>query len=106
MKHFWILLSTLPLAACGTFTTLSQDDREIAANLKRQETNCQTVPRIYSGVSYNLCRMNSNKQSIYFDWLLGFYLADSVASAATDTLALPYTVYSQNRHGSLKVNQQ
>lgn len=105
MKLFWMLLAALSLSACGTFTTLSQDDREVAANLKRQKTNCESMPRVYSGVSYNVCKMNSNKQSIYFDWLLGFYFVDSVASAATDTLALPYTVYSQNRHGNLEINQ-
>ncbi len=103
MRLIWTLLAGLSLTACGTFNTLTKSDHEIAANLKRQKSNCASIPRVYSGVSYNVCKMNSNKNSIYFDWQLGFYLFDSVASAATDTIALPYTVYSQNKNGQLMV---
>lgn len=94
------------LTACGTTTTLTSSDREIAANLKRQESNCESLPRIYSGVAYNLCKMNSNNNSIYFNWQLGFYFIDSVASAATDTIVLPLTAYSQAKNGSLQIDEQ
>ncbi|WP_323844702.1 YceK/YidQ family lipoprotein [Microbulbifer magnicolonia] len=106
MKLIWILLATISLTACGTFNTLAKSDHEIAANLKRQKSNCESIPRVYSGVSYNMCQMNSNKHSIYYDWMLGFYLLDSVASAATDTIALPYTAYSQSRKGHLVIDEQ
>lgn len=104
MKLLWALLAILPLSACGTMTTLSHSDREIADNLKRDKTNCQAMPRVYSGVSYNVCKLNSDSESINFDLLLGFYLFDSVASAATDTIALPFTLYSQNKNGNLEIN--
>lgn len=106
MKIIWTLFFTVSLTACGTFNTLTKSDHEIAANLKRQKSNCASLPRVYSGVSYNLCKMNSSKNSIYFDWLLGFYLIDSVASAATDTVALPYTAYAQSKDGSLLIDRQ
>ncbi|WP_346836791.1 YceK/YidQ family lipoprotein [Microbulbifer sp. SAOS-129_SWC] len=104
MKQLWTLLAILPLSACGTMTTLTHSDREIADNLKRQKSNCQVMPRVYSGVSYNACKLNSNNASIYYDWMLSFYLIDSVASAATDTIALPYTLYRQNRDGNLQLD--
>ncbi|WP_237065512.1 YceK/YidQ family lipoprotein [Microbulbifer guangxiensis] len=106
MKAILIAPTALVLSACGSFTTLTKSDREIAANLKRQESNCETLPRIYSGVSYNLCKMNSNKNSIYFNWQLGFYFVDSVASAATDTIALPLTAYRQVKNGNLQIEEQ
>ena len=104
MKLLWTLLAILPLTACGTVTTLSHSDREIADNLKKDKTNCQVMPRIYSGVSYNVCKLNSNSESINFEWLLGYYLFDGVASAITDTVALPVTVYSQSKNGNLEIN--
>ncbi|MFD1216305.1 YceK/YidQ family lipoprotein [Microbulbifer celer] len=103
---FTTLLATLPLTACGTFTTLTNSDQEVAANLKRQKTHCQSLPRVYSGVSYNACKLNSTQDSMVFGWVLGFYVFDSVASAATDTIALPFTLYRQNRHGNLQIDQQ
>lgn len=106
MKQFSIFVMPVLLTACGTTTTLTSSDREIAANLKRQESNCESLPRIYSGVAYNLCKMNSNNNSIYFNWQLGFYFIDSVASAATDTIVLPVTAYSQAKNGSLQIDEQ
>lgn len=95
----------MTLSGCGTVTTLSSSDEEIVANLNKENSSCQAMPRVYSGVAYNLCKMNSNGNSIYYSWLLSFYLIDSVASAATDTAALPYTVYTQSKNGSLALNQ-
>jgi len=104
MKLLSTLLAMLPLTACGTMTTLSHSDREVADKLKRANTNCQALPRVYSGVSYDMCKLNSNSESINFNWLLGIYLLDSVASAATDTIALPATIYRQNENGNLRIN--
>ena len=106
MKFLLALLAVISLTGCGTFNTLTKSDHEIAANLKRQKSNCESIPRVYSGVSYNVCKMNSSKNSIYYDWMLGFYLIDSVASAATDTIALPFTAYSQSKNGYLVINEQ
>lgn len=101
MKYILVALSLIALSGCGTVTTLSSSDAEIASNLKKQNSGCVSVPRIYSGVAYNMCKLNSNGSSIYFLPMVGVYLVDSVFSAATDTVALPYTVYAQSQKGSL-----
>ncbi|MFV8781754.1 YceK/YidQ family lipoprotein [Microbulbifer sp. SA54] len=59
------------------------------------------MPRVYSGIAYNMCKLNSNGSSIYFDDLLGLTLLDSLLSAATDSIALPYTLYTQQSQGNI-----
>lgn len=101
MKQLFILIALALVTGCGTFTTLTNSDQEISANLKRQKSNCESMPRVYSGVAYNMCKMNSTGKHAYFDLQLGFYLFDSVFSAATDTVALPFTAYAQTKEGNL-----
>ncbi|WP_353505491.1 YceK/YidQ family lipoprotein [Microbulbifer variabilis] len=92
------------LTGCGTFTTLSSTDREISANLKRQKSNCESIPRVYSGLSYNICKMHSDSESINVDLLLGVYLVDSLFSTATDTIVLPFTMIEQRKNGNISVS--
>lgn len=106
MKKPGLLISLLALAGCGTVTTLSNPDSEVSAKLRKQSSGCASIPRVYSGVSYNVCQMNSNSESIYMSWVLGFYVFDSVLSAATDTVALPYTIYAQNKQGNLLIERE
>ncbi|WP_043315832.1 YceK/YidQ family lipoprotein [Microbulbifer sp. HZ11] len=101
MKRILCTLSLALLSGCGTVTTLTSSDSEIARNLKQKNSGCVSVPRVYSGVAYNMCKLNSNGSSIYFAPLVGIYLVDSVFSAATDTVALPYTIYAQSQQGSV-----
>ena len=101
MKQLFILFALALVSGCGTFTTLTNSDEEIAANLKRQNSQCESMPRVYSGVAYNMCKMNSTGKHAYLDLQLGFYLFDSVFSAATDTVALPFTAYAQTQEGNL-----
>ncbi|QIL88892.1 YceK/YidQ family lipoprotein [Microbulbifer harenosus] len=96
-------LGSLLLSGCGTVTTLTSTDQEIATNLNKQKSSCISMPRVYSGVAYNMCKLNSNGSSIYFTPLVGVYLIDSVFSAATDTVALPYTIYTQSQQGNLDI---
>ncbi|MCK7597148.1 YceK/YidQ family lipoprotein [Microbulbifer sp. CAU 1566] len=103
MKYLALLTSLVLLSGCGTVTTLTNSDSEIARNLKRQNTGCVSVPRVYSGVAYNMCKLNSNGSSIYFLPMVGAYLVDSLLSATTDTVMLPYTVYVQSQDGSINL---
>ena len=103
MKYLALLTSLVLLSGCGTVTTLTSSDSEIVQNLKRQNTGCVSVPRVYSGVAYNMCKLNSNGNSIYFVPMVGVYLVDSVLSATTDTVMLPYTVYAQSQDGSINL---
>ncbi|MCQ3829592.1 YceK/YidQ family lipoprotein [Microbulbifer elongatus] len=103
MKRFALILSFALLSGCGTVTTLTSSDSEIARDLRQKNSGCVSMPRVYSGVAYNMCKLNSNGTSIYFAPLLGVYLVDSVFSAATDTVVLPYTIYAQNEQGSVNL---
>ncbi|WP_366525572.1 YceK/YidQ family lipoprotein [uncultured Microbulbifer sp.] len=103
MKILTLILCTFILTNCGTFTTLTSTDREIAANLKKQKSSCESIPRVYSGLSYNMCKMHSSSESINADLLLGIYLIDSVMSTATDTAVLPFTIYEQHKSGNILV---
>ncbi|WP_444884263.1 YceK/YidQ family lipoprotein [Microbulbifer sp. PSTR4-B] len=104
MKTISLAICSLMLTGCGTFTTLSSTDREISANLKRQKSNCESIPRVYSGLSYNICKMHSDSESINVDLLLGVYLVDSLFSTATDTIVLPFTMIEQRKNGNISVS--
>ena len=99
-----VLMSSLCLVGCGTVTTLSSSDQRITRKLVNQNTYCESMPRVYSGVSYNLCVLNSKPTNTAVDVIVGFYLIDSVLSAVTDTLVLPYTIYQQQENGSIQID--
>lgn len=105
MKRLSLLISLFALSGCGTVTTLSNPDSTVSTKLKKQNTQCESIPRVYSGVSYNICKMHSNSNSIYLAWVLGFYVVDSALSTAADTVVLPYTIYAQNKQGNLVVER-
>lgn len=95
----------LGLSACGSFTTLGSSDQKVSADLRRKNTHCEIMPRVYSGVAYNFCHLHSNRDEVHLDWFLGFYLLDSLASAVVDTALLPYTGYKQYEDGCLKIRR-
>ena len=103
MKFFIITFLPLVLSGCGTLTSLSNSDDEIAHKLKTQKTYCESTSRAYGGVSYNFCTLHSKPNRTYIDWFLGFYLIDTAVSAVTDTVALPYTIFQQTNYGNIKV---
>ena len=103
MRIALILLFLTGIQACGTITTLSESDHHISSKLVKQGTYCESIPRVYSGVSYDFCILNSKPDSTEIDVLVGFYLLDGVLSAASDTLILPYTIYQQAEKGSIQV---
>ncbi len=103
MRLVFILLLIMCIQACGTITTLSESDQRISSKLKKKDTYCESVPRVYSGVSYDFCSLNSKPNNTEVDVLVAFYLLDGVLSAASDTLVLPYTVYQQSEKGSIQI---
>jgi len=98
-----ILLSLMCIQACGTITTLSESDTQISSRLTKQDTYCESLPRVYSGVSYDFCKLNSKPTGTAIDVGVGFYLFDGLLSAATDTLVLPYTIVQQSDKGSMQI---
>lgn len=103
MKVPLILVSMIGLSACGTVTTLSGSDQKISSNLSRAESYCESVPRVYSGVAYDVCKLNSRPSGTAVDLVVGFYLLDGLLSAATDTLVLPYTIIQQSQKGNIQI---
>ncbi len=103
MTKWTLLLLSVLITGCGTVTSLSSSDEDIAYQLRKQKSYCETTSRAYGGVSYNLCKLNSNPNKTYIDWFLGFYIIDTVVSAAGDTVALPYSAFQQAEKGSIKV---
>jgi uncharacterized protein YceK len=95
---------SLLLTGCGSFTTLTKDDADIASALRQKNTQCSSLLRIYSGVNFDGCVLNSKPDSSTTnDTVLYYWLFDMVGAAVADTVALPYTIYRQAREGSLNL---
>lgn len=95
----------LALAGCGTINTVMREEGVAARELRNQKTYCQSIPRIYSGVGYNLCRLNGepNPHGAFDSQLnfVPFVFVDSLISGVLDTALLPYTIYRQSSDGSI-----
>lgn len=103
MKLLFYILLCSTLYGCGTINTLSKPDEQITKNLKKNNTYCESIPRVYSGLSYDFCILHSSPSTVYVNWILGFYLIDGIVSAVTDTIALPYTIVQQTDKDSLEI---
>lgn len=96
---------TLVMVGCGTVTTVLREDVATVRALKTSKTYCQSVPRIYSGVTYNLCILHGPPNSTGDITLnnVPWTLIDIPLSGITDTLLLPYTIYRQSADGSIEL---
>ncbi|MGC6371680.1 YceK/YidQ family lipoprotein [Pseudomonas sp. K2I15] len=96
------------VAGCGTINTVFRPDAVASQNLKESRSYCENVPRIYSGVIYGFCTLNgapdSNKdQTRDASGAWPIFAAEFVGSGVLDTLVLPYTIYRQNKDGSIEI---
>ena len=89
------------LYGCGTITTVAQNDYQISSKLRKAKTRCETIPRVYSGVAFDLCMVHSDSTNMGRHLLYGFYLFDIIPSVIVDTIVIPYTIHSQNDSGSV-----
>ncbi|BFM10107.1 YceK/YidQ family lipoprotein [Simiduia litorea] len=94
----------LSISACGTSSTLSKSDTEIKAKLSQHRTACKSIARVFSGVAYDICRLNTLPNSTFYNPLLVVYLIDTPVSAVFDTVALPYTVIKQSQAGNIELS--
>lgn len=92
------------MIGCGTISTVGKDNYSVGSTLLRKGSHCNVMPRVYSGVGYNLCKMNAESND-YETILLSLSVVDSMFSAVLDTAALPYTIYSQNKNGSFDLRE-
>jgi len=94
------------LVGCGTFNTVTKTNEAINRDMVAKGTYCETVPRVYSGVSYDFCRLNAKtKDVIYANVALSFILTDILFSAVTDTVVLPFSIAQQVNHGSVEIKK-
>jgi len=103
-----LLVATVTVAGCGTLNTVAGGDVVTRQNLQKAHTYCESIPRVYSGVSYDFCLLNGAPSSgpgwatinsvplVFLDF--GF-------SGVLDTAALPYTIYRQSADGSISLRK-
>ena len=94
MKGQVVILSVSLLTACGTLNTTLSSDIQTSNKLRAIETRCQSIARVFSGASYDFCRLHAEPSSdaiainntpvIFFDTLV---------SGVLDTVLLPYAIY-------------
>ena len=110
-----LVAAVLVLSGCGTINTVFRPDAVASKSLKDSRSHCGSVPRIYSGVMYGFCYLNSEpkpeksaedptfgqRESSIFPIIA----IEAIASGLADTLVLPYTVYRQSQDGSIEIYQ-
>ncbi|OAE12713.1 hypothetical protein AZH11_11115 [Pseudomonas simiae] len=105
----------LMLSGCGTINTVLRPDTVTSQGLKDSHSHCDSVPRIYSGVMYGFCYLNSEPkpEKSVEDPTFGqregntfpIIVIEGLASGVADTLVLPYTIYRQSKDGSIEIYQ-
>jgi len=108
MKTGFMAVAILSLTACATIKTLPPTTTHVKIEHEGKKSYCQSIPRIYSGFAFNLCKLNgepSRQENLGSSFNnVPFFIIDGTFSLVADTVALPYTLYTQNQHGSIDVN--
>ncbi|MFK3971203.1 YceK/YidQ family lipoprotein [Pseudomonas sp. NPDC087358] len=92
------------ISGCGTIVTLS-NEKGAANELASWHSNCQTIPRVYSGLAYEFCTLNGPER--HADESAASAAAfDLVLSGIADTLVIPYTGYQQYQLGNIQVRRK
>ena len=107
-KNLLLAAMVLSITGCGTINTVFRPDAVASQNLKESRSYCENVPRIYSGVIYGFCTLNgapdtTKEHTRDASGSLPIFAAELLASGLLDTLVLPYTVYRQNKDGSIEI---
>jgi uncharacterized protein YceK len=107
MKLIVVVILAVFIAGCGTLKTTALDEPRIEIGTKSKKSLCTEIPRIYSGVFYNVCWLNreTNINNTYSPNRRGvpYIVVDMVMSGLLDTILLPYSIYKQVEVGSIKV---
>ncbi|MFN1651212.1 YceK/YidQ family lipoprotein [Vibrio rotiferianus] len=108
MKKQLALMAALTMQGCATVETINPPNNHVRISHEGKRSYCQDIPKIYSGVNYNMCLLNgepsySENTGPKIDGV-PFFVFDTVFSAIADTLVLPYTITMQAEKGSIDVN--
>jgi len=105
LKEIPLLIFLAMFGGCGTIKSISSSDKEIQEEMVRIKSDCESLPRVYSGVAYDFCFLASHRASggrPFRFTFTGPY--DMPMSAILDTVFLPYTIYSQVANGSVEID--
>lgn len=102
-RNALIYVIMLSLLGCGTMNTVVRDDAVARRNLSHVKSPCEIIPRIYSGVFYDVCvlRGKPSRTALWVGAIPELMLVDLALSAVLDTVVLPYTVYEQMNAGPI-----
>ena len=107
MKVYISIVLAFLSSSCGTMKTIDPIYNQVGISHQGHKSYCKNIPRVYSGMAYNFCLLygepNSNGTVSSVNGVPVF-LIDSLFSLATDTVVLPYTIYTQAKEGNIKVN--
>lgn len=108
MKGFLLLVPVLLLSACATVKTIVPVNNQVEIDHRGKRSYCREIPRIYSGLTYNLCKFNGepSRTENLGDVVNGVptFIIDTAFSTVADTVVLPYTIYTQHTKGNIRVN--
>ena len=104
-KNVLICFIAFSLAGCGTINTVIKGDSTARHNLNQVKSPCETIPRIYSGVFYDICALRGkpSRTALWVGSGAEFVLIDLALSGVLDTVALPYTIYGQINEGHINL---
>lgn len=107
IRRLLLVALGLLLSGCGTINTVFRSDEVAGHNLKERKTYCDSIPRVYSGVFYDLCVLHApTNEGKKYSATVGFFpleIIDFIPSGVLDTLVLPYTIYRQNVDGNIEI---
>ncbi|MBC3778241.1 MULTISPECIES: YceK/YidQ family lipoprotein [Pseudomonas] len=108
LKTAALLCMALTISGCGTISSVFQEDSIAGEDLKKRQTHCDSISRIYSGIGYDFCTLHAPElpqKGFAGRPAAPLVLLDLAVSGLADTLVLPYTAYQQVKHGNIEIYQ-
>ncbi|MBK5414302.1 YceK/YidQ family lipoprotein [Pseudomonas sp. TH31] len=108
MRFILVAVLMLGISGCGTVSSVFFDDEWVASSLKGYQTQCDSLPRAFSGVAYDFCVLNGPPRHEPADTVSNvngtpLIIVDFFLSVIFDIVVLPYTVYAQVVNGNLEI---
>ncbi|MFS0827480.1 YceK/YidQ family lipoprotein [Pseudomonas phoenicis] len=103
MKRWIVVVLAVACTGCGTIETVSNESKAVD-KLARWGSDCHSIPRAFSGFSYQLCNLSGPTRSGPH-WSAETIFVDMGLSGIADTLVLPYTAYQQVQRGSIPIRR-